>query len=46
MMVEKLKTKICDCGKECPAYPQNRFLHSGDKCYHLDGTFHKINKKN
>lgn len=37
--------RLCDCKDECPAHPRDRLVHIGDKCYHADGTFHKIYSK-
>lgn len=37
--------QLCNCTYECPVHPRDRLLHSGDKCYHVDGTYHKIYQK-
>jgi hypothetical protein len=38
-------SKLCDCTHECPAHPRDRLLHVDGKCYHMDGTSHKIYSK-
>ncbi len=36
---------VCDCIDECPTHPNNRWIHVGDECLHVDGTRHKIYRK-
>ena len=49
--MEKLSTQLtkpvslCDCTYECPAHPRDRLLHFDGKCFHVDGTYHKIYNK-
>jgi len=38
-------TQLCNCVYECPAHPRDRLLHVDGKCYHTDGTNHKIYSK-
>gem|GEM_PF-538334 len=37
--------QLCNCTYECPAHPRDRLLHSDGKCYHVDGTNHRIYSK-
>ena len=37
--------KLCNCTYECPAHPRERLLHANGKCYHVDGTNHRIYSK-
>ena len=38
-------TTLCNCTHECPAHPRDRLIHDGGKCYHIDGTHHRIYSK-
>ena len=38
-------SRLCNCTYECPAHPRDRLLHIDGKCYHVDGTNHKIYTK-
>ncbi len=44
-MAPRERVRLCDCIDECPAHPNNRWIHVGDECLHVDGTRHKINLK-
>jgi len=36
---------LCNCTDECPAHPNNRWIHVSDECLHVDGTRHRIYHK-